>query len=77
MNTDHYKILHQCLATCLRADPGEIDPETNLLEEGILDSLDSMQFIFEIEKVVKRKLGNDEDFLEDKFTFSALSKMME
>ena len=76
MNSEHYDILHACLTKCLRADPGEIDPSANLLDSGILDSLDSMQFIFEVEKTSGKRLGVDDDLTADKFTFATLSEIL-
>jgi len=68
--------LKEALTACLGADPGEIDPNTNLIESGILDSLDTMKFLFELEKRTSNKIADD---LVDEaiFTFNALSALIE
>ncbi|HKJ24497.1 MAG TPA: acyl carrier protein [Myxococcota bacterium] len=51
---DHDAVLghvREALAATLE-EAVAVGPETNLVEEGILDSLDGMRFLFEIEKRV-------------------------
>jgi acyl carrier protein len=44
------------LAVVLKGDPGPIEEDENLVEIGLVDSLDSMRLLFEIEKRVGCKI---------------------
>ena len=53
----------------------KFEMETNLLEDGILDSLDAMTFLFNLEKSVNSKITEiDEDF--DDFSISSLVSIL-
>ena len=55
----------------LEAGKGDgITPETDLMEEDIIDSLDSMSMLFEIENEVGSIVGIDEEYSD--FKVSAL-----
>ncbi len=44
---------------------GEITEDTNLVEEGMLDSLDSMTFLFELENDLDTKLAAIDETYDD------------
>lgn len=44
---------------------GDITEETNLVEDGLLDSLDSMTFLFELENDLDTKLEAIDETYED------------
>lgn len=44
---------------------GEITEDTNLVEDGMLDSLDSMTFLFELENDLGRKLEAIDETYDD------------
>ena len=77
MNRSHYDLLHSTLVDVIKTDPGEIDPELNLLESGILDSLDAMNYIFNLQKKSEAAFGDVEDFDFDMLTFQKLSEFFE
>ena len=52
-----------------------LNEETDLIEEGILDSLDAMTFLFHLEKEVKQKIKEIDDEFDD-FTVSTLIKIL-
>lgn len=55
---------------------GEITEQTDLVGEEILDSLDSMNFLFELEKRLGHKIeGIDEDY--DDFRVSAVIDLID
>ena len=39
--------------------------DTNLIEEGILDSLDAMSFLFELENIIDKKITEIDEEFED------------
>ena len=39
--------------------------DTNLIEDGILDSLDAMSFLFELETIIDRKITEIDEEFED------------
>lgn len=45
--------------------PTPITPETDLIEEGILDSLDGMVFLLEIESLTGKKFPDDIDLVKE------------
>ena len=45
--------------------PTPITPETDLVEEGILDSLDGMVFLLEIETLTGKKFPDDIDLVKE------------
>ena len=49
--------------------------DTNLIEEGILDSLDAMTFLFHLEKEVNQKISEIDDEFDD-FKISTLNKIL-
>ena len=54
----------------------ELNLDTNLIDEGILDSLDAMSFLFELESVIDKKITEiDEEF--DDFTISKFVEILE
>ncbi len=52
-----------------------LNEATDLIEEGILDSLDAMTFLFHLEKEVKQKIKEIDDEFDD-FTVSTLIKIL-
>lgn len=44
---------------------GDVTEETNLVEDGLLDSLDSMTFLFELENDLNTKLEAIDETYED------------
>ncbi len=52
------------LETVLK-QPTAITPETDLIEEGILDSLDGMVFLLEIETLTGKKFPDDIDLVKE------------
>ena len=44
---------------------GEVTEDTNLVEDGLLDSLDSMTFLFELENDLDTKLDAIDETYED------------
>jgi len=44
---------------------GEVTEDTNLVEDGLLDSLDSMTFLFELENDLNTKLEAIDETYED------------
>jgi len=77
MDTAKYNILMEALKACLKADPGEIDVNENLIDAGILDSLDSMKFLFEVEQRCSGELTTMDDIEDDIFTFAKLASLIE
>ena len=61
-----FEILQDCLAKVVSTDLSAVGDETDLIEEGVIDSLDSMSLLFEIEKTIGTKMpeiaGDYEDF---------------
>ena len=57
-------------------DEDELDLNTNLIEEGILDSLDAMSFLFELEAVIDKKINEIDEEFED-FTISKFVEILE
>ena len=39
--------------------------DTNLIEDGILDSLDAMSFLFELERIIDKKITEIDEEFED------------
>jgi len=76
MKPEHYDILHAALSTCLKADPGDINPSDNLIEVGLLDSLDAMAFLFEVEKASGKKIGEGDGATVEDLSFNQLSAMI-
>lgn len=61
--TEVLELIRQALAEVLPEEAENITEETHLVKDGILDSLDSMNFLFELEQRVGKKLEEiDEDF---------------
>ena len=44
---------------------GAIKLDTNLIDEGILDSLDAMSFLFELETIIDKKITEIDEEFED------------
>jgi len=62
----------QALESLGAHDGGELDENIDLIGDGIVDSLDSMMLIFELEKIVGRRISTiDKDFSD--FTVSGLA----
>ena len=57
-------------------DEDDLDLNTNLIEEGILDSLDAMSFLFELEAVIDKKINEIDEEFED-FTISKFVEILE
>ena len=52
-----------------------LNEDTDLIEEGILDSLDAMTFLFHLEKEVNEKISEIDDEFDD-FTISTLIQIL-
>ena len=52
-----------------------LNEDTDLIEEGILDSLDAMTFLFHLEKEVNEKIIEIDDEFDD-FTISTLIQIL-
>ena len=46
-------------------DDNPLNEDTDLIEEGILDSLDAMTFLFHLEKEVNEKISEIDDEFDD------------
>ena len=56
-------------------DDNPLNEDTDLIEEGILDSLDAMTFLFHLEKEVNQKISEiDEEF--DHFKIATLIQIL-
>jgi acyl carrier protein len=55
----------KALTTTVGDVDGTIGEDTNLVEEGMLDSLDSMTFLFELENDLGKKLEAIDETYED------------
>ena len=56
-------VVKKCVATACPAYTGDISLETDLIAEKILDSLDSMNFLFELESSIGTNIPEiDEDY---------------
>jgi len=64
-NERAFEILKDCLAKVVNSDISAIGPDTDLIEDGIIDSLDSMSLLFEIEQKIGEKLPEITDDYED------------
>ena len=56
-------------------DDNSLDEDTDLIEEGILDSLDAMTFLFHLEKEVNQKISEIDDEFDD-FKISTLVQIL-
>ena len=61
---DALAAISAALETVLK-QPTAITPETDLIEEGILDSLDGMVFLLEIETLTGKKFPDDIDLVKE------------
>ena len=52
-----------------------LNEDTDLIEEGILDSLDAMTFLFHLEKEVNEKISEIDDECDD-FTIATLIQIL-
>ena len=52
------ELIKECIESVSPGSSEEVTTDTNLIEDGILDSLDAMSFIFEIEKKIGTKLSS-------------------
>ena len=52
-----------------------LNEDTDLIEEGILDSLDAMTFLFHLEKEVNEKISEIDDEFDD-FTIATLIQIL-
>jgi len=57
--------------------PGELGDDENFVENGLLDSLDALTFIFALDKAAGRKLLDDHEVTYEIFTLNTLAKLME
>ena len=75
MTTDAYASIIQALE---KTSPGlseKVSMDTHLVNDGIVDSLDSMSFLFELEQILGKKLNEiDETF--DDFRVSRLVEII-
>ncbi len=55
----------KALAATVGSVDGDITEDTNLVEDGLLDSLDSMTFLFELENDLNTKLDAIDETYED------------
>ena len=70
------ELIKDCLKkTEVNLDGILLDNNTDLLAEGILDSLDAMTFLFHIEKKVGKKITEIDDEFED-FRISSLLSIL-
>jgi len=60
-----FTVLKDCLAKVVTNDISSIGPETDLIESGIIDSLDSMSLLYEIEQTIGKKIPEISDDYED------------
>lgn len=52
-------------ATVPRTNLDDLKPETHLLKDGIIDSLDSMAFLYELETLCNKKFKEIDDHFTD------------
>ena len=50
--------------------------DTNLIEDGILDSLDAMSFLFELERIIDKKITEIDEEFED-FTIAKFVEILQ
>jgi len=55
---ESYKLLIECIESIKPGSGSLITMNTDLIEDGILDSLDAMTFIFKLEKRTGTKIKN-------------------
>ena len=73
MNKDEAKnAIGESLATVLGTEVDGWEENTNLIDEGYLDSLDSMRFLFELDKKVGKKVVEDHEVELESFQVSFL-----
>ena len=68
---DAKSLIGQALQT-LGVYDDTLDDDTDLIGDGIIDSLDAMMFLFELEKIVGRRISTIDETYND-FTVSALA----
>lgn len=68
--TEALELILASITKATKTEHTGIDESTDLIEEGIIDSLDSMTILFEIEDGGKIKLDIDEDY--EDFKISSL-----
>jgi len=76
MTKEQYELLHTTLKDVIKTDPGEIGADVNLIEVGILDSLDAMNFLFQLQKKSNASFGDIEDFDFDSLSFGHLATVL-
>lgn len=64
------KLVLNAYQKATKSEPEGISEQTDLIEEGLIDSLDSMTVLFEIEDALGAKLSVDEDY--DDYKVSSL-----
>ena len=64
--------VREALEKVLNGDPGPIEEEENLVEVGLIDSLDSIRLLFEIEKRVGCKIVAANDVKLETFHYGRL-----
>lgn len=75
MTTDAYASIIQALEKTSPGLSGKVSMDTHLVNDGIVDSLDSMSFLFELEQILGKKLDEiDETF--DDFRVSRLVEII-
>ncbi|MCG8603078.1 MAG: acyl carrier protein [Verrucomicrobiales bacterium] len=73
MNKEEAKnAIGESLATVLGTEVDGWEENTNLIDEGYLDSLDSMRFLFELDKKVGKKVVEDHEVELESFQVSFL-----
>jgi len=61
--TEAYRLIHEALAEVSPAAAAKLTEECHLVKDGLVDSLDGMNFLFELEQRLDFKLkAIDEDF---------------
>ena len=65
-------LIKNCLSIILKTEIDEFAPDINLVDEGIFDSLDAMNFLFQIEKSLNRKIFHKIEVDQDLFELNKL-----
>ena len=64
---DSKDLIKEVLTEIIHTDPGELTGDENLVEDGFIDSLDSLKFLFLLEKRLGKSLYEDHEVTEESF----------
>lgn len=77
MSETNHKLILDVLESTIGVNPGHLPKEENFVENGLLDSLDALIFIFALDKKIGRKVVEDHEIDYGLFTLERLSGLMD